>query len=517
MMILAGVLLYGLVAHGVADPTSDEAAFAGYIESLSSSLVAIRVTKPEYEFESPWTVRPPFLFTTSGCVLNGERILTSAHGLLPHAGIIRVMRADIGAIGVAAIERINYVLDVAVLHVETEGFFEGLVPLELAPDLPPENGTTVIIAGIPSLNGSMKVLPGETVDLVIPSHDWLPERSYPAINLITTGIEPGMSGGPVLLEGNLIAGIMLASNEDGTDCLAAPASVIRAFLSKENAADAGKSCWLGLASQTLRNADIRAWKRLKPGQTGRLVTSVREGGPASGRLLAGDVITAVDGTSVSDEGEIELAGGRRLHFNYLFHHKFAGDKVRFSLIRDGEPVEADVPAVGEGEDQFPVKDERPQFYMHAGFVFMNLTTEIAKLHSRDGVDFSNIRLVADSLNTGDDPKIVISVVLPDELTDGFENMVGQYIKSINGAEVRALADVPSAIESSTNQFLVFEFESGTVMVFEREKARAATERIAGKLELPMTEFLGRGEVVLRQEVGSPGTVRDAMPEIGKKR
>ena len=42
-----------------------------------------------------------------------------------------------------------------------------------------------------------------------------------------------------------------------------------------------------------------------------------------------------------------------------------------------------------------------------------------------------------------------------------------------------------AIESGKDPFIVIEFQSGTVLVFDRAEARAATARIMQRLEIPI--------------------------------
>jgi Lon-like protease len=62
------------------------------------------------------------------------------------------------------------------------------------------------------------------------------------------------------------------------------------------------------------------------------VQAVVKGTPAVGNLKAGDVIVAVDGTTISDSQHVvDLVGKHR-----------PGDKLRFSLRRDGQPVDVTI-------------------------------------------------------------------------------------------------------------------------------------------------------------------------------
>ncbi|MET9296225.1 PDZ domain-containing protein [Streptomyces sp. NPDC003077] len=76
-------------------------------------------------------------------------------------------------------------------------------------------------------------------------------------------------------------------------------------------------------SQSQESAKVAALKALDiPVQTQTVVASVVKGKPADGKLHAGDVIKAVDGTPVKNHGEVA---------ELVTKHK-AGEKVRFTII-----------------------------------------------------------------------------------------------------------------------------------------------------------------------------------------
>jgi S1-C subfamily serine protease len=448
----------------------------------SNSVVRIMGLTPVFDPMTPWATLPPQEFTSSGCVLAGRRILTTAHGLRRDAGVLRVQRPDGGTSTFAVVERLNPVIDLAVLKVEKEEFFDGLVPLGLAPDDLPSNGAPVRAIGFP--NGALAPSAGNGAVIDLALNENIPARVTPMLKVAAAGMAPGSSGSPVILDDNLITGILASGNSN--EIFAVPAGVIRAFLAKQRPEDAGAACRLGIGFQNIINPAMRAWKRLKPGQTGQLVTKVSQTGPAFGKLMAGDVLTSVDGMPIGDDGSMVLPGGRRVDCRYQFNLKFGGDTLRFAVIRDGKPMEVIVPAAPADRDAVPTPSSRPAFYMHAGLVFMPLTRDLTRYLCSGATTERELHIFASSiLRTGDDASVVVSRVLPDEIMKNCEPVAGECVRTIDGQETRDLEAIRRTIESGKDPFIVIVFQSGTALALDRVEARAATARIMRRLEMPI--------------------------------
>jgi S1-C subfamily serine protease len=428
MLLLAGALmvLLGTTALQAGETDAEPAAAdTGPDSAPSNSVVRIAVMAPAYDPLTPWARLAPQEFTASGCVIAGQRILASAHCFMREAGVIRIQRPDGAAAAFATVERLNPVIDLAVLKAEKAEFFEGLVPLPLAQDDLPSNGAPVNVVGFPNGDPAPSVCAGTVIDVTMASLLNYFNRKAPMLKLAVPGTAHGSSGSPVVLAGNRVAGILSGGNTN--EVLAVPAGIIRAFLAKKRPEDAGGSCRLGIEYQDLVNRDLRAWKKLAPGQTGQLITRVAPTGPAAGKLMVGDVMTAVDGLPIDDDGTIALPGGRRMPCSYHFMHRFGGDTLRISVARDGKPLELGVPATaGRAADLAP--DGPPPFYLHAGLVFMPLTRNLAQSLCSGELNDSKIHLFSRSiLQKDDDPAVVVGRVLPDEITEKCEPVVGECV------------------------------------------------------------------------------------------
>ncbi len=142
-------------------------------------------------------------------------------------------------------------------------------------------------------------------------------------------INPGNSGGPLVdMDGDVIGintAIFSRSGSSSGVGFAVPASMVRRVVDSALGGDtAVVRPWLGVKGESV-SADIARSLGLARPQ-GLLVTDVYSGGPASrAGLREGDVITAVDGAEINDQGGL----------NFRVGTKSPNDTVAVTVVRDG--------------------------------------------------------------------------------------------------------------------------------------------------------------------------------------
>ena len=106
---------------------------------------------------------------------------------------------------------------------------------------------------------------------------------------------------------------------------------------------------LGLNTKSLHNPAMRsllfgaAPGELPPHHDGMLIVRVEPYScAAAAGVRAGDILMAIDGAKVSEEGEVSFRGHERLSYEYLITKKQLGDTLTLSLLRN--------PKAHEGED-----------------------------------------------------------------------------------------------------------------------------------------------------------------------
>ena len=144
-------------------------------------------------------------------------------------------------------------------------------------------------------------------------------------------INPGNSGGALVdMDGDLIGintAIFSRSGSSSGVGFAVPATMVRRVVdSAVGGATAVVRPWLGVKGDTV-SADIARSLGLERPQ-GLVVTDLYPGGPAArAGIQQGDVITAIDGAEVNDQGGLNFRIGTRA----------PNDTVQVNVLRDGRP------------------------------------------------------------------------------------------------------------------------------------------------------------------------------------
>jgi len=233
--------------------------------------------------------------------------------------------------------------DLAVLKIDVGD--ETLPALEFAPSAELEVGDLVMAIGNPF--GVGQTVTQGIVSALARTDVGLTDYSF----FIQTdaAINPGNSGGALVdLSGNLVGvNTAIFSRSGGSNGVgfAIPSELVERVV--ESALEDGKLVrpWVGARLQTV-TPDLAASLDLERPQ-GVLVSEIYEDGPADAAgVETGDVITAIDGSSVFDEQGVRfLLATRRL-----------GEDAELTVIRGGETLSLDVEAAAPPEE--PRRDER---------------------------------------------------------------------------------------------------------------------------------------------------------------
>ncbi len=133
---------------------------------------------------------------------------------------------------------------------------------------------------------------------------------------------------------------------------------------------------------------------MPPGKSGVVVDQVAPGGSAFGVLQRGDVILAVEGTPVANDGTV-LQGDARVTFEHLFDMKQVGQPVKVTVWRDGkeQSLVATSRHIARLENRRNRYGVAPRFVVYAGLVFMPLDTELLKVWGRSWINTADRNLV----------------------------------------------------------------------------------------------------------------------------
>ncbi|MDP2927799.1 MAG: serine protease, partial [Candidatus Omnitrophota bacterium] len=109
----------------------------------TDSVVKIFATRNTIDYKNPWQSRGVQEITGSGCIIQGNRILTNAH-VVNQNTFIQVRRESSQKKYLAKVETVGNDCDLAILRGEDPEFFNGVSPLEIG-ELPNLQDTVTVI------------------------------------------------------------------------------------------------------------------------------------------------------------------------------------------------------------------------------------------------------------------------------------------------------------------------------------------------------------------------------------
>ncbi len=459
--------------------------------SLHRSLVQVLTTANPPDIRVPWRRTGPKSWTGSGVIIAGARILTAAHVVADQV-MVEVRRAGSGRRYTATVEHVCHPCDLALLSVADGEFFQGSKALPIGHL--PELQQPVEVHGFPEGGSGLAITSGivSRIDVDYYVH------SYPTRLLLVqvdAAINSGSSGGPAVSNGKLV-GIAMQTLEDAENIgYIVPAPIVRHFLEdvKDGRFDGFPD--LGFWAQSLENPALRSKLGLKPDQGGMLVTAVAHEGSGHGVMEPGDVLLAINGIAIGADGSVEITDGVRVDGTFLEQRPQVGETLNLTLLRNGQVLERTavmrtsqlLVAPGAYDRDLPYR-------VYAGFVFQPLTARylisskrrqnLLRVYYLNPVMGGTTTRVPNRGIPGRREVVILTSVLTDELTRGYEDIKNTVILSIDGTVVRDLAHLSDLLDSGESEFVTILTELGQQIVLERTAAEAAHAEILRRYQIP---------------------------------
>jgi S1-C subfamily serine protease len=468
-------LVYGLESSSP-NPTADF--------KIENAIVKIFATKRNPDPYKPWTKHAPQEITGSGVVIEGKRILTNAHVVL-YASQVEIQANQASNKISATVEAIAPGIDLAVLKLEDETFFNNRQPLERANTLP-EVKDAVMAYGFPMGGSTMSITKGIVSRIEFESYN------YPVSGLriqIDAAINPGNSGGPAVVEGKMI-GLAFSRRGDAQNIgYIVPCEEVEVFL--QDVADGvydGKPALFD-DLQSTKNPALRTFLKLDKEVEGIVVHEPADRG-VTYPLKKWDVITRIGNNIVDNEGMVKLNTNLRVDFHYFIQKIAKKGRVPLTVVRGGKTVSVNIPIVVTRPLLIPSLDGTyPSFFVYGPLVFSKATLEfVGGLNSSNKNLFTALSIAGSPLATrlGDKPAfddeelvIVSSPAFPHKLVKGYSSLGGEVVKAVNDTAIKNLKHLVEVLRDSKTDFVKLEFSQrgGETMIFPRTDMVNATEEI----------------------------------------
>lgn len=451
-------------------------------DPVQRSLVKIFTVFETHSYLEPWN-ESVSRATGSGCIIEGNRILTNAH-VVANQTYIEVQKYGERKRFRAKVLSVSHQADLALLGVEDETFFGGTHPLAFG-DLPYIR-QEITVYGFPTGGNTLSVTKGivSRIEHHLYTHSG---ESFLAIQ-VDAAINPGNSGGPALSEGRIVGVVMQSRRRSQNIGYLVPVPVIRHFLDDVEDGHYDGFAELGILTQNMESDALKAYSGLTKKQTGQMVFYVTYNCAAKGKIRPGDILTSIDGHTIEDDGTVAFRKGEFTAFKYYIDAHQMGESVRLGLIRDGKAMQIEVKLSHRVDDLLLVDtmayDERPRYFIFGGYVFSPLNANLLRA-SKYKV---NLRYFTTQWPTQSSREIVVLLkVLASELSVGNEGFSLWPVAKVNGEVYRDFNDFVSRIQQSKGEFVVLENKDGIKVVIERERALALQPQLLRRYNIANQE------------------------------
>jgi S1-C subfamily serine protease len=438
---------------------------------VRDSIVKIYCVQNQPDYDNPWDMHGPEQFSGSGCVIDGNRILTNAHVVSDHT-FIQVRLHGQSQKYTAKVIAISHEADLALLTVEDASFFSKIKPLKFG-ELP-EIEQEVIVCGFPEGGDTMSTTKGvvSRIENQQYAHSW--------INLLAgqldAAINSGNSGGPVIV-GDRIVGVVMQSLSDSDNIgYMVPVPIIKHFLTDLEDGQYDGFPEDGITIQPIENRNLKRMYGLKNSQSGALVVSVTPGSPAENMIFPGDILLSIDGHRIADDCTVEFRPKERTGCGFYVKQHQVGEDAVYKVYRNGREKTVKLSLTKSWGNNMLVPmmkyDVRPTYFIYGGLVFCPLTLNYIKTWGKKWLSNAPSNLLNYFLNgqvsQAGEHVVIIIKVLPSQINNGFDGFINQRVVEVNGQKIRNLKElIQYTLISSEDPFVVFKTENNQTLAFDR--------------------------------------------------
>jgi S1-C subfamily serine protease len=453
-------------------------------DAIENSVVKVFSTVLYPDAFRPWTRQSPNDLTGSGVVIEGKRILTNAHVVL-YASQIQVQANQAGDKLFARVEAIAPGIDLAVLKLDDESFFDSHHPLARAGALPAIKDA-VLAYGYPTGGDSLSITKGIVSRIEFVGYALFVSGLRIQID---AAINPGNSGGPAVVGDKMIGLAFSRLGQADNIGYIIPNEEIDLFL--QDVADRRYDGKPGIYDefQTLENGALRAFLKLDKPVEGIVVHQTDSDNPAY-PLKQWDVITRVGDTRVDDQGMIQLRPNLRVGFTYRVQQLAKNGKVPLTIVRGGKEMSVELPVSSKRPTLIPdLQGAYPSYFVYGPLVFSNASMQFvgglggngSSIMGKLGLATGPLvkRMLDRPAFEGEALVVVSSPLFPHRLSKGYGNLTARVVKTVNSVSIRNLAHLVEVLRDSRAEFIAIDFDGrgGEALVFPRSEVLVATDEI----------------------------------------
>lgn len=469
-----------------ANNISDVSYLSTISDAALNAIICVSIWIKRPDLGVPFRIASREQCQATGFCLSNQRIITHCEAIR-YASVIRVKKRLGAPVFVAELVTVMKEWDLALLRVPDQRFWQGIEPLSFG-NPPDEDEKLHVVSAVERWKKKR-----------IYRIDRIYSNFYRSLNrragglcltMRCTGLSDHCTGAPVLNRSSDVVGLVLDDKSIAYYTLA-DASFIQTFL--RDIEKHGRSLGLpglGFTFQRLQYAgDLRRYLHVPPEKCGVLVRHVYRDGGAYGVLQEGDVVVGIDGSVLTDAGEIVLEE-QRPGIEYAIWGRLVGDRIKVDVIRNAveQRVEYQLKHYDDAHlvPHFEPK-LRPEYVIVGGLVFVASSLSYIQTDSQESVRDHSL---GHSVRSGDGHSksrdsarhneqkefeaqqvILISHVLEAAVNWSYADIYRQQVISFNDKPIRNLAHFHYLVENCRDEHFVFKLRGkDKIIVLKREEA-----------------------------------------------
>lgn len=453
-------------------------------DTIRDLVVKIHAVHHTPDVLRPWTKNSPQPVKGSGVVIDGKRILTNAH-VVRYASQIYVQPNQSAERIPARVEAMTPSMDLAVLKLDDESFFDKRGTLPFAEELPRVKDS-INVYGYPTGGSELSVTQGIVSRIEYTTYYY--QTSGLRIQ-VDAALNFGNSGGPAVSDGKLVGLVFsLIQNAQSIGYLI-PVEEIQLFLADiaDGRYDGKPQLYDSL--QTVENDALRQKLRLPSDVNGVMVAEPYRQ-ELSYPLKEWDVITKIGDTPIDSEGKVAVRYDLRLSALYLVQKLAKDGYVDVTVFRDGKLIPMKLPVQSQRELVVPyLLNATPRYFILGPLVFSQATQDYVERASAQRplpASQQNSPLLTRRYDKpqfdGEELVVVTSPMFPHRITKGYDDPERFVLSEVNGQRVKSLQHVVQLLRDDTQPQITLKFAKASrraheTMVFNRAELLESTTKI----------------------------------------
>jgi len=442
-------------------------------EHSKQAIVKIYTTAQIPNYQEPWssTMRSS---TGSGAIIEGGYILTNAH-VVANQSFIEVQRYGNPKRYIAKVYAVSHQVDLALLKVEEKAFFEGVKALTLGSL--PHMEQQIVVYGYPMGGNTLSA----TIGIVsrIEHHNYAHSGEAFLAVQVDAAVNPGNSGGPALSDGKIVGVVMQVITQSQNIGYLVPVNLVQHFIEDMKDGKYHGMADIGLGTQKLENPALRQYYGLDDNQTGQLVNKIVYHSTLKDLLQAGDILIAINGHKIQNDGTIEFRKYEYTHFHYVIDSYQMGEEISLDIIRKQKPLQVKAKLQYTADDMYLIKTTRydtlPSYFAYGSYIFSPLTRNLVRSTQRNRIQLSHFASQWQDVNKTE--VVVLLKVLASDMSRGDNHFAMWPIDTVNGQSFKNFQEFYEKVSSITDDYLILADKQGVRVIINRKEAQAEQAEI----------------------------------------